>query len=380
MITDVISHPMGFYALTADGDLGCFSANQGFQIDQEATATLQTRQLNLTRLREQLAQRDPERSRVAVIGRAGGPRAWGEISLFLEDSVVRELYPVSGVVAAGLTVFQKRNQEKSIYRGMELLLEYRRLQYPGTPVYCPVLFDRGLTLESYPGVAECVVPENVRARAVDVLNLVAVIPTALRHVATLNRIKAKVHSAIIHKERRRGVPFETVASSPRTWTGVSSPQDAYAEEAPSRRERPIVLTEPEREELRLAQRLALTQHWQEAASPQKVPATLREFNHFRDLSLDVLGLIAAHALLFTAGPGTRLLQQGTSTPWNLYLLEGRVQLASNDQMMVTVEAGTSAAKSAIAFLKPRKYTVTALTNTRFWWIHDTVLRRAGVGV
>lgn len=161
--------------------------------------------------------------------------------------------------------------------------------------------------------------------------------------------------------------------------GVSPPQEAYGE-ADSRSQRPIVLTEPDLEELRLAQRLALTQHWQEVASPERAAATLRGFNHFRNLSPNALDLIATKALLFTARPGTRLLQQGTSTPWNLYLLEGQVQLASKDQMIVTVEAGTMAAKSAIAFLKPRKYTVTALTDTRFWWIHDIVLRRAGVGV
>lgn len=379
MITDIISHPVGLYMLTADGDLGCFSANKEFQIDQEATAALKTRQLNLTLLREQLTQRDPERSRVAVIGSPNGPRAWGETSLFLEESVVRELYPVSGVVATGLTAFQRKNQEKSVYRGMELLLEYRRLQYPDTPVYCPVLFDRGLTLNSYPGIAGCVAPENAHTPAVDVLNLVSVVPAALRDITALNRIKAKVHGTLIHKERRRGVPFEVLHTSHRTSANVMLPEEAYVE-ADSRSQRPVVLTEQDLGELRLAQRLALTQHWQEVASPQRAAESLRAFNHFRDLSPEVLDLVASQALLFTATPGTRLLQQGTSTPWNLYLLEGQVQLASNDQMTVMVEAGSMAAKSAIAFLKPRKYTVTALTNARFWWVHDIVLRCAGVGI
>lgn len=379
MITDIISHPTGLYMLTADGDLGYFSEDQEFQIDRETTHALKTRQLNLTLLRAQLAQRDPERSRVAVIGCPNGPRAWGETSLFLEESVVRELYPVSGVVATGLTAFQRKNQEKSVYRGMELLLEYRRLQYPDTPVYCPVLFDRGLTLGSYPGIAGCVAPENAHTSAVDVLNLVSVVPAALRDVTALNRIKAKVHGTLIHKERRRGVPFEVLHSPHQTPLRVSLPEEAYVE-GDRRSRSAVALTEKDLGELRLAQRLAVTQHWQEVASPQRAAQTLRAFNHFRDLSPEALDLVASQALQFTATPGTRLLQKGTNTPWNLYLLEGQVQLASHDHMTVMVEAGSMAAKSAIAFLKPRKYTVTALTNARFWWVHDIVLRCAGVGI
>ena len=379
MITDIISHPIGLYALTAEGDLGFFSANQEFKIDREATATLQTRQLNLDLLREQLTQKDPERLRIAVIGRAASARDWGATSMFLEDSVVRDLYPVSGVVAAGLTAFQKKNQEKSVYRGMELLLEYRRLQYPDTPVYCPVLFDQGLTLSCYRGIGGCVMPENARARAVDVLNLISVAPAAKHNAAMVGKIKAKQHAALIHKEWRRAGQFE-VLSAPRPAPASLSPAgEAYAE-VDSRSEHQVAFTEQDVEAVRLAQRLALTQHWQEVSSPQRAAETLRVFTHFRDLSPKALDLIAAKATLFTATPGTRLLQEGTNTPWNLYLLEGQVQLASKDQMTVTVEAGTTAAKSAIAFLKPRKYTVTALTDARFWWVHDIVLQRAGVGV
>ncbi len=379
MITNIISHPIGLYVLTADGDLGYFSENQEFQIDRETTAALKTRELNFTLLREQLAQRDPERSRVAVIGCPNGPRAWGEISLFLEESVVRELYPVTGIVAAGLTAFQRKNQEKSVYRGMELLLEYRRLQYPDAPVYCPVLFDRGLMLDSYPGIAGCVAPENAHTPAVDVLNLVSVVPAAWRDITALNRIKAKVHGTLIHKERRRGVPFEVSHGSYQTAVRVSLPEKASVG-GDHRGQRAGVLTEQDLGELRLAQRLAPSPHWQKVAAPQKAAQTLRAFHHFRDLSPEGLGLIASQALLFTATPGTQLLQQGTSTPWTLYLLEGQVQLASHDHMTVMVEAGSMAAKSAIAFLKPRKYTVTALSHVRFWWVHDIVLRCAGVGI
>lgn len=379
MITDIIHYPTGLYVLTAEGALGAFSVDQKFQIDREATDALQTAQMNLALLREQLTRGDTERFRVAVIGRAPCARDWGDLSMFLEESVVRDLYPVSGLVAAGLTAFQKKNQEKSVYRGMELLLEYRRLQYPDTPVYCPVLFDRGLTLSNYRGISECVMPENADARAVDVLNLVSVAPAAKHNAAMVAKIKARQHAALIHKEWRRAGQFEVVSMARGTSPSPSPLPGSYGK-VEHRNEQPIGLTEQDGEELRLAQRLALTQQWQELAVPEAAAHTLRAYNHFQSLSPAALDLIASKALLFTARPGTRLLQQGTSTPWNLYLQEGQVQLASGDQMTRIVEAGTIAAKSAIAFLKPRKYTVTALTNTRFWWVHDILLRRVGVGI
>lgn len=379
MITDIISHPVGLYVLTDIGDLGFFDTSQRFQIDQDATSALQTRRLNLAALREHLAQGDTDQLRVGVVGRAGGIRDWGRTSLFFEDSVVRALYPISGSVSQNPTVFQRKNQEKSLYRGMELLLEYRRTQYPDAAVYCPVLFDCGTTLDRYPGIQACVTPENAAAPALDVLNLVAVVLPDGRDAAVLNGIKARLHAVLIHKERRRTQHFELLASPHNPHTPPRPIRDPYAD-TPGHKERAITLTEPDARQLRSAHRIALTERWQEVPQRPIDAATLRTFVHFHDVDTETLHLIATQAGLYTALPGTPLLAEGMTDPWNLYLQTGSVLLTPNDGVTVTVEGGTATAKSPIAFLKPRKYTVTALSAVSFWWIHDVILKAVGVNV
>ena len=378
MITDIINNPVDLYVLTDAGDLGFFATNDEFQIDQEATAVLQTRSLDLAFLRDHLAHNETNQVRVGVVGCASSVREWGRTSLFLEESVVRDLYPVSGSASAGPTTFQRKNQEKSLYRGMELLLEYRRVEYPDAPVYCPVLFDRGTTLNRYPGIAACVTPENATTPALDILNLVSVVPTVQRDVAIFNTLKARLHSVLIRKEQRRTRHLE-VLHHPHNPPAVKTPtHDPYAN-ADRRMEPPIALTGKGLDKLRTPQHIGLTEQWHEVQR-QENAGTLRTFVHFHEAEIETLRLIAAKASLYTALPGTRLLEQGMTNPWNLYLLEGSLLLASNDGITITVEAGTAAAKNPIAFLRPRKYTVTALTNVSFWWIHDTVLKAAGVGV
>ncbi|MHB8254596.1 MAG: cyclic nucleotide-binding domain-containing protein [Acidiferrobacter sp.] len=379
MITDIIDNPVGLYVLTAEGDLGVFAPDKNFQIDQNATSALRTRSLNMPALRDHLARHDTDRFRVGVVGRASGSRDWGQTSLFLEESAVRELYPVSGSGTTGLTTFQKKNQEKSLYRGMELLLEYQRMQYPGMPVYCPVLFDRGVTLDRYPGITACLTPENAATRALDVLNLVAVVPMGQRHTETLNDLKARLHSTLIRKEQRRTGQFELLNTPHPTQIAESPIRDLPADGG-LRINRAVTLTEKDVGHVRTIRPLELTERWHENAQNQTDAGSLRAFTHFHDLGAEALSLIAAKSSLYTALPGTRLLEQDMINPWNLYLLEGSVSLASNDRVTVHVEAGTNAAKSPIAFLKPRKYTVTALSKVSFWWIPDVVLKCAGIGV
>jgi hypothetical protein len=72
--------------------------------------------------------RNPEQGnfRLAIIHRMQEKRPWGSECLFLEKHIVRRLYPVTGMTTdVDLTSFQRKNREKSIYRGMELFLEYK---------------------------------------------------------------------------------------------------------------------------------------------------------------------------------------------------------------------------------------------------------------
>ena len=91
------------------------------------------------------------------------------------------------------------------------------------------------------------------------------------------------------------------------------------------------------------------------------PQRLRFFAHFEHLDPVKLHMVADRALIQTAPPSAQLLRRDTDEPWNLYLLEGTVTLTAEDGSVTTLEGGTPRARAPLAFLRPRKYTVTALT-------------------
>ncbi|MEK6550117.1 MAG: hypothetical protein AABZ50_00575, partial [Pseudomonadota bacterium] len=65
---------------------------------------------------------------------------------------------------------------------------------------------------------------------------------------------------------------------------------------------------------------------------------------------------------------------GSDDPWNLYLLEGTVSLVAEDGSVTTLEGGTPRARAPLAFLRPRKYTVMAITKVFYISVHDTLLK------
>ena len=196
-------------------------------------------------------------------------------------------------------MFQRKNQEKSLYRGMERLPESRRMQYPDAAVYCPVLFDCGTTLDRYPGIQACVTAENAAAPTFDVLNLAAVVLPDWRDAAVLTGIRTRLHAALIHKERRRTQHFELLAGPHNPHTPPRPVRDPYVD-TPRHEERAITLTEQNSRQLRRAYRLALTDRRQEVSQRPIDAATRRTFVHFHDVDTEALHLIATQAGLYTA--------------------------------------------------------------------------------
>jgi hypothetical protein len=68
-----------------------------------------------------------------------------------------------------------------------------------------------------------------------------------------------------------------------------------------------------------------------------------------------------------------LLERGSTGQWSLYLLFGTLRLTAADGAERTIEGGTDQARNAIASLKPRMFTVTAVTPVRFLWVHDSIV-------
>ncbi|MHB1515881.1 MAG: hypothetical protein ACYCVY_09275 [Acidiferrobacteraceae bacterium] len=373
MITDIIRNPAGLGVLTPEGALGFFSADSVFVVDEEMTSALRAH--NLAFLAAYSSSTDGARFRVGAVGKTSMKRDWGLVSLFLEESILRDLYPVSGPVNTGLTLFQRRNQEKSLYRGIELLLEYRNMEYPDASVYCPVLFDRGVTLGEYPGLRECVTPVNAGSPALDVLNLVAEIPIDRRAAVVFSALKERIYSTVIHKELRRPGRLEVMQDRHRPQPSGAVTDAVYAD-VKRRGTGEITLTSQGLDQLYASHPVELLSEWAETTYPLDA-SRLREFVQFRDVALTTLALIASKAVLYTAPPGAHLLERGKSDPWNLYLLEGSITLTPAEGATLVVEGHSVSARSPVAFLRPRKYSVTALTKVTFLLIHDEILAFVG---
>lgn len=370
MITSVVPKPAGLGVLTPEGGIGFFSDDAKFVIDPEMTSILQDH--NIAFLRAYHASINTSGLRVGAVGGAPSTREWGSVSLFLEEDILRDLYPVSGPIGTELTSFQRRNQEKSLYRGMELLLEYRNMQYPSASVYCPLLFDRGVTLGAYAGLGFCVGDTNRESPALDVLNLAATVPLDRREAKVFVALKERIYGALIRKERRRPAGLEVLREH-RGFSSVSETSGPVYADAERRSGGDITMTSASFDQLRAAHPVEPLAHWTEAAQYRIDVTRLREFVQFRELPDPALELLAAKAEIYSAQPGVCLLERGKSDPWNLYLLEGSVTLTPAEGVTLTVEAGSAAAKSPVAFLRPRKYTVTALTRVTFLLIHDRIL-------
>ncbi|MHB8415449.1 MAG: cyclic nucleotide-binding domain-containing protein [Acidiferrobacteraceae bacterium] len=373
MITDIIHNPVGLCVLTPEGALGFFSADNVFVVDEKMTSALRAH--NLAFLAAYSSSTDGARFRVGAVGKTSMKRDWGPTSLFLEESILRDLYPVSGPINTELTLFQRRNQEKSLYRGIELLLEYRNMEYPDASVYCPVLFDRGVTLGAYPGLCACVTPVNADSAALDVLNLVAEIPIDRRESVLFGALKERIYSTVIHKELRRPGRLEVMQDLHRPQSPRVATDAAYVD-AKRRATGEITLTSQGLDQLNTRHPVELRSQWAETSYPLDA-ARLREFVQFRDVALTTLALIASKAVLYTAPPGAHLLERGKSDPWNLYLLEGSITLTPAEGATLVVEGHSAGARSPVAFLRPRKYSVTALTKVTFLLIHDEILACMG---
>ena len=96
--TDILAGlPAGLYTLTASGELGTYDAQRQLHIDAPLSQAFAEH--NRAFLRSYLDGAQAGDQRIAILFAAHQPRAWGHLTLDLEDAVVRDLYPASGRIA-----------------------------------------------------------------------------------------------------------------------------------------------------------------------------------------------------------------------------------------------------------------------------------------
>src|SRR4030066_2491678 len=135
-LTDVLAEvPAGLSGLTARGELGAYDAQCQLHIDEPLSRAFAEHSRDFLRAHLQDPLADDRRG--AILFGSLEPNAWGHLTLSLEDSVVRFLFPAGKRTLGGVPAFQKKSRNLSVYRGLELLLDYPHETKPDEPGYCP---------------------------------------------------------------------------------------------------------------------------------------------------------------------------------------------------------------------------------------------------
>ncbi len=361
------------------GELGPVTGKT-FQVDTTLTnmfATYTARYLN-----EYAARLDDHRFRIGLIYQSRQPKAWGTETLLFTDAVVRMLYPLSGASQSGLTTFQQKKRENSIYYGIELLLEYVLKDSPGVPIFLPVLYDRGATLGEYSNFPrDLLANEDPATPTIEVLNLIGPASTSRKNVDAFVAVKQRISDAFVRKDARKSVESKIMESMRAPRAAVpESPEPSATTIAPSG-DAPAI-TETLSADNSSQRWYSPTLHdstceklRRHLLQPREYAAVedIRSFIRFRELSMSQQKGLANSCPVYAAPPSSVLLEPNTTDQWNLYLLRGDLQLTAADGGTKTVSGGTDAARNAVAALKPRKFTVTASSRVQFLWIHESII-------
>jgi len=368
---DLLKQLSGFYVLTSAGELGAYDSDGTFHVD--AVLTKRFLAFNTEFLKYYLSHLGSADIRLGIVFQSVLEKSWNSPTLLLETETLMRLYPMSGARDGELTGFQKRNREKSVFRGVELFLDYRNEEAPEVPIYVPVLFYRNTNLKDYSSFVNKGEYENQEAvPVIEVLNLVGVLPQSKKESSIVIELEKAIYKSVVRKDARKtpdlGFARDVVKTSD---AGPSS--DAYSN-IDKRAERELGY---DFNKIRMNDDDPHNIHqWMLTPVEYVKGDVLRFFTQFQDVEIQVLNVIAGKSPKYAASTGTILLRQGKTDKWSFFLLEGELELQAADGEKKTVCAGANNSRSAISYLKPRMYTVRALTPVKFLWIHDKLIEAA----
>jgi hypothetical protein len=388
----------GCFVLTPSGML-CEIGRRGEHLASPELTTVLTNPIRvlLEALRQ---QRDSRWARLGIVHGDHTGKIWKTSTLALSDDALRRLYPMSASRDTKLTSFQLRNREKSLYRGLELLLDYRDAALPEIPFFCPVLLNRGTTLDYYlPWPDRPRAEGDEKIAVVEVVDLLAELARSQRAIAEVAQYVAAFRAKVVHPERRQSPQLSVLDRTP----AAPAPAASVTESPKSTEPRatiadPYVSRDDQKMVEDLQQRFAAANFrdwdystWYKAHTPaaqqnhlgdppsagggyQHLQADeLRAFERMAPMSRAALEVITARNPVFSVPAGTILLDRGTRDSWNLYLLSGTLELTEPDGARHVISGGGPSARQPVAFLKPRLFSVHSTTPVEFLWLYEPMV-------
>jgi hypothetical protein len=362
----------GFYVLAGTGELGLYDADGQFHVDATLTAAFQRH--NRDFIGNYL--KDPrEEFRLAIIFGASDRKPQEPLAMLFEESVVRQLYPVGGPVNQGLTAFQRKNRQKHAPQGLQLLLGYHRDSASTLATFCPVLFDRRTSLSGYAErFGYTVTAADANTAVLEVINLLATLPADQRATPETLALRERVAKGVASEEAEP-LAAQSLTKAPDSWQPDAPDVISFSNiDKDRRRHHGLNLATERLAQLHRTQRLDQVERWLEVPYRPVDMSSLRRFVQFRNLDDIDVAELASRIFVYTAPSGAHLLDCGQVDSWNMYLLQGMVSLQAEDGATHFVEGETGKAAFPVAFLKPRKYAVTAVTPVSFLWVHDELLQ------
>lgn len=345
----------GVCILTGKGLLGYFNDTKAFVVDEELGRLFSDYLAGFVQRYTQ--HPDGDGFLIALVHRTPETGNWRSPTIIFPDTALYKLYPSGGGRAGGLTDFQKRNRTQSVFRGLELLLDYRVATALNAPVYCPVLFHRHTTFKDY--ALNLGFPEPGNHADIPVLEVVnlfaAASPSQLRKPEFLE-LHGKVYDRAIRKDARKRVGLAVVRDES---DESDAARNIFGNQA-----------DENDETTRIADEFRFGTEKRQLRTDSVNSETLRFFEKFRSLSDEQLDLLCNKCELLAASGGQVLARRGATDDVNIYLLDGTVELEAADGGKHLIEGGTAKTRGAIASLKPRKYTVTAITPIKYYQTSD----------
>ena len=323
----------GFYLLTPDGKLGRYQADGSFSAEPALGSSLADK---IDALIRQYRSGEVGELAIGLVTPSAPVHEWQTASLVLSENALHEFYRTGNEPEAPLTAFQRRNKTKSIFQGMEVILDARLLSQPAYPRCCPVLFVPEVgadELRRRYGV-ESVDPDRV----LEVLDLMSPLSPEEKRHPYFSKMVMDMLATRIAPEMRSEPGLVLAASADDTGAAKSRLRvDPWPDE-------------PETRDVSFHDGDPVT-YW--------MLSWFAPFSQLNDLQRQ---FIARGLYLSKVRAGTTLIERGSLDDLTVYLLEGTIALEAFDGKKMEIVGGTKQAHLPISQLRPHAYTVKAGTD------------------
>lgn len=109
-------------------------------------------------------------------------------------------------------------------------------------------------------------------------------------------------------------------------------------------------------------------------STQATPDTLTRFVPFSECGPEELIVLADHSWVEVVKRGHELAALGVPDDWDYYLLEGTLKLTAADGKESFVMGGSRTARMPVAHLRPRRYSISAMTKVTYLRVESALLK------